>query len=145
PRILEEAKRRVDSYADHEVLYDFSEDKKTQSRGTEAVLNALILASTDAGETQLRAPTQKALQRLWQTQRSDGAWDWLDFGLEPFESADAAYYGATLAALAVGTAPAYATSHATDATVGLDRLRGYLKERRAAPRLLNQVALLVAW
>src|SRR5947199_6764458 len=68
----------------------------------------------------------------------------LDFGLEPFESADAAYYGATLAALAVGTAPAYATSHTPDATVGLDRLRGYLKERRAAQSLLNQVALLLA-
>src|SRR5439155_8492709 len=78
-RILEEAKRRVDSYADHEVLYDFSEDKKTQSRGTEAVLNALILTSADAAPSrpQLSAPTQKALQRLWQTQRSDGAWDWL--------------------------------------------------------------------
>src|SRR5262249_33659048 len=70
-RILEEARRRVDSYADHELLYDFNEDKKVQSRGTEAVLNALILTSLDAGQdrTQLSESTQKALQRLWQTQR----------------------------------------------------------------------------
>src|SRR5437868_3906760 len=87
-RILEEARRRVESYTDHEPLYDFSEDKKVQSRGTEAVLNALILTSADATSTQPRLDksTEKALQRLWQTQRPDGTWDWLNFGLEPFES-----------------------------------------------------------
>ena len=142
-RILEEAKRRVDSYADHEVLYDFSEDKKTQSRGTEAVLNALILASADAGETQLSAPTQKALQRLWQTQRSDGAWDWLDFSLEPFETIDGAYQGATLAALAVGIAQG-----SSKTTPGIekriDKLRGYLKTPYASQRLFNKVWMLLA-
>jgi squalene-hopene/tetraprenyl-beta-curcumene cyclase len=142
-RILEEAKRRVDSYADHEVLYDFSEDKKTQSRGTEAVLNALILASADAGQTQLSAPTQKALQRLWQTQRSDGAWDWLDFGLEPFETIDGAYQGTTLAALAVGVAQG--SSRTTPGIEKrIDKLCGYLKAQYPSQRLFNKVWALLA-
>jgi len=104
-RLLEGVARRVETYDAHQPFYDGSEGKKTESRGTEAVLNALILSSADAerGRREPSEPTRKALRRLWETQRPDGAWEWLDFGLEPFESAGAAYYGATLAALAIGT------------------------------------------
>ena len=80
-----------------------------ESRGTEAVLNALILARALTPQQSRREPSESyatALGVLWETQRSYGAWDWLDFGLEPFESVDAAYYGATLAALAIGSYPA---------------------------------------
>src|SRR5437867_599299 len=85
-RLLEEVARRVDTYDAHELPYDFNDAKKTESRGTEAVLNALILARADAEHNRRDAsePTQKARRRLWETQRSGGAWDWLDFGLEPF-------------------------------------------------------------
>ena len=92
-RLLEGVARRVETYDAHQPFYDGSEGKKTASRGTEAVLNALILSSADAerGRREPSEPTRKALRRLWETQRPDGAWEWLDFGLEPFESADAAY------------------------------------------------------
>ena len=111
-RLLEEVTRRVESYDTHEPLYDFNDKKKIESRGTEAVLNALILAKTDAGHNRrdVSEPMQKALRRLWETQRSDGAWDWLDFGLEPFETVDATYHGATLAALAIGSVPGFSKS-----------------------------------
>src|SRR5262245_55236246 len=111
-RLVEEVTRRVESYDPHQPLYDFNESKKTESRGTEAVLNALILASADAAQSRREpgGPTKIALDRMWKTQRPDGAWDWLDFGLEPFETVDGAYYGVTLAALAVGIAPGYSNS-----------------------------------
>ena len=145
-RLLEGVIRRVETYDTHQLFYDFNEAKKPESRGTEAVINALVLASADAEQNRREPsePTRKALRRLWETQRPDGAWDWLDFGLEPFESADATYYGASLAALAVGTVSAYSTSPATDATAGLDKLRGYLKTRRASQNLFNRVWLLLA-
>ena len=145
-RVLEEATRRVETYGAHQPLYDSNERKKTESRGTEAVLNALILARADAEQNRRDAsePTRKAFRRLWETQRSDGAWDWLDFGLEPFESVDAAYYGATLAALAIGTVPAYSPSRATDATVGIDKLRGYLNEKYPQQSLFNRAWVLLA-
>lgn len=145
-RILEEAMRRVETYGTHQLLYESNDSKKSESRGTEAVLNALILASADAGQDR-REPaetTRKALARLWETQRGDGAWDWLDFGLEPFETGDAVYYGATLAALAVGTAPGASNGHAAAATVGLDRLRGYLEEGYGSQRLFNRTWVLLA-
>ena len=144
-RLFEETGRRVESYGAHQYLYDHSESKKTESRGTEAVLNALILASADAAQSRREssAATQLALKRLWETQRPDGAWDWLDFGLEPFETADAAYYGATLAALAIGsTPPGSSTSRAAQTRAGVARLREYLKNECSAQSLFNQVWLL---
>jgi squalene-hopene/tetraprenyl-beta-curcumene cyclase len=145
-RIIQEATRRVESYGAHQPLYDHNESKKTESRGTEAVLNALILASADAAHNRREpgSPTQQALKRLWETERPDGAWDWLDFGLEPFETVDGAYYGATLAALAVGIAPGSSTNHAAETSAGIERLRGYLKEKYASQSLFNRAWLLLA-
>ena len=145
-RLLEETIRRVESYDAHQPLYDHSDSKKRESRGTEAVLNTLILASADAAQSRREPgiPTQQALKRLWETQRSDGAWDWLDFGLEPFETADGVYFGATLAALAVGSLPSSSVVHSIDTRSGVERLRGYLKERYAAQSLFNRTWLLLA-
>ena len=145
-RQFEEVTRRVETYGAHQLLYDSDESKKSQSRGTEAVLNALILARNDAEQNRrdTSESTRKAFQELWATQRADGAWDWLDFGLEPYESVDAAYHGAALAALAIGTAPAYSTSQAIDKTVGIDKLRGYLKENYSKQSLFNRVWALLA-
>jgi squalene-hopene/tetraprenyl-beta-curcumene cyclase len=77
--------------------------------GTEAVLNALVLANADArrGAGGPSAATRQALGHLWGQQQENGAWLWLEFGLNPWEK-DGAYYGACLAAVAVGTAgPGY--------------------------------------
>src|SRR6266566_694499 len=75
-RLLEGVARRVETYDAHQPFYDGSEGKKTESRGTEAVLNALILSSADAerGRREPSEPTRKALRRLWGTQRPNGAW-----------------------------------------------------------------------
>jgi squalene-hopene/tetraprenyl-beta-curcumene cyclase len=145
-RLLEEATRRVETYGAHQLLYDSDERKKAESRGTEAVLNALVLARADAEHARRVAsePTRRALRRLWETQRSDGAWDWLDFGLEPFESVDAAFFGATLAALATGTSSALSTSQATDEAAGVDKLRGYLRAQYPRQSLFNRVWALLA-
>src|SRR2546426_10047414 len=73
-RLLEGVARRVETYDAHQPFYDGSEGKKTESRGTEAVLNALILSSADAerGRREPSEPTRKALRRLWETQRPHG-------------------------------------------------------------------------
>src|SRR2546427_29030 len=134
-RLLEGVARRVETYDAHQPFYDGSEGKKTESRGTEAVLNALILSSADAerGRREPSEPTRKALRRLWETQRPDGAWEWLDFGLEPFESAGAAYYGATLAALAGGTTAGPSGRPSPGAAAGTRKLRAYPTRRDCGP------------
>jgi squalene-hopene/tetraprenyl-beta-curcumene cyclase len=143
-RLLDETTRRVETYGSHQVLYDFNERRQTESRGTEAVLNALILASADRALNlaQPSEPTQKALTRLWETQRPDGRWDWLEFGLEPWETLEAAYHGATFAAFAAGTARAQPTDSA--AAAGIERLRSYLTSNYPAQHLYNRTWTLLA-
>ena len=51
-KILEQTKRRVANWdrldtEKFQLLYDFDDDKKKQSRGTEAILNALLLSIDD--------------------------------------------------------------------------------------------------
>jgi hypothetical protein len=138
-RLADETARRVESYSTHELLYEINDDKKVESRGTEAVLNLVVLASADAG-TGRREPggaTRKALTRLWETQRADGAWDWLNFKLEPYETVDAVYHGATLAALGVGMVSGAATS------AGAGKLRAYLRDHYAAQSLYNRTFALL--
>jgi len=142
-RLLDETMRRVDTYNTHQVLYDFNERRQIESRGTEAVLNAVILTSADAANNlrEPSAPTKKALARLWETQRADGRWDWLEFGLEPWETTEAAYHGATFAAFAAGTAPGRRDEAAT---AGIDRVRTYLSTNYQAQHLYNRTWALLA-
>jgi squalene-hopene/tetraprenyl-beta-curcumene cyclase len=142
-QLIAETTRRVETYATHQVLYDFNERRQIESRGTEAVLNAVILTSADAAEgvREPSAATRKALARLWETQRADGRWDWLEFGLEPWETIEAAYHGATFAAFAAGTA---AGPRDGVATAGIERLRSYLSINYPAQHLYNRTWALLA-
>ena len=145
-RLLDETTRRVDTYGTHQLLYEMNDAKKSESRGSEAMLNAVILASADAAGRR-REPsdaTRKAVARLWETQRPDGAWDWLNFRLEPYETVDAVYHGATLAALAVGMVPGLSTGSGAATPAGVGRLRAYLRDNFAAQSLYNRTFALLA-
>ncbi len=122
------------------LAYDFDDRKKVESRGTEAVLNALVLALDDRhrGKKAPAKSTRKAIEILWSTQLATGAdrgaWDWLDFGNHPWEpgpSGEGVYFGATLAAIAIGSAPGYPAADDAQARAGLDRLRGYIRSHHA--------------
>jgi squalene-hopene/tetraprenyl-beta-curcumene cyclase len=131
-------------YKDGEIYHD---NKNAQSRGTEAVLNALILATSDAQTGVLSNPTKIAFDNMWALQETageeKGAWAWLQFALEPWEAEDSKYYGATLAAIAVGTAPEnYRLSPEIQNRV--TTLRDYLHREYATQSTMNRVALLWA-
>jgi squalene-hopene/tetraprenyl-beta-curcumene cyclase len=121
--------------------------KTSESRGTEAVLNALILASRDARGGSLGDDTRRAFDNMWALQfragERSGAWAWLNFHYEPWEADGSAYYGAALAALAAGTAP----NHYIAAPALQDRLkllREYLVRGHEMQNLFNRVTLLWA-
>ncbi|MEM7156538.1 MAG: prenyltransferase/squalene oxidase repeat-containing protein [Myxococcota bacterium] len=103
----------------------------TRSLATEAVLNASALALSDrAMGREPTAQTLAALDRMWEVQRGDGAWDWLDFSFQPWEAGNDDW-GAVLGALAVGAAgQQYGARHAAP----IDGLRGYLQGRIADER-----------
>jgi squalene-hopene/tetraprenyl-beta-curcumene cyclase len=121
--------------------------KTRESRGTESVLNALILASHDAQTGRLTTDTMTAFDHMWSLQRtsidSHGPWWWLQFDNEPFEARDSQYYGAALAAVAVGTAPKNYRS-TPRIQKHLQLLREYLIRGFDSQSPINQVALLWA-
>ena len=133
------------------LMYDHEDQKKVESRGTEAVINALILARDDAhrGKTAPSTATRSALQHLWATQTTAGnhagSWDWLNFGLEPWEAGGSRAFGATLAAIAVGSAPAYLDGRLDEeARNGVDMLREYLRRQFPRENLYNRLWILEA-
>ena len=121
--------------------------KTAESRGTEAILNASILARRDASDGALTDDTRLAFANLWALQMRtgdlSGAWAWLSFRLEPWEGVESAYFGAALAAVAVGTAPdGYASG--ADVQDQIKLLRGYLSKQLERQPTFNRLMLLWA-
>jgi hypothetical protein len=155
-QLLAHIRKRVENWKDLDtpqlqLFYDFNERKKKESWGTEAVLNCFILACEDSyqGRTEPSASTKTAFANLWKTQVVDGdqagSWDWLDFHLEPWESKQGRYFGAALAAIALGTAPGYYREGADpELDKKVNQLRVYLGTNLAKQNLYNQVWMLWA-
>ena len=87
-----------------------AEPMASQALGVEAVFAALFLSLADSGGAALDADAQKAFDRLWSLQlrqgTARGAWSWFNLDLDPYEMPPSPFYGAALAALAAGNAPA---------------------------------------
>jgi squalene-hopene/tetraprenyl-beta-curcumene cyclase len=148
-RLTDNVTRRVRMWAVVEPFYPDAKrgvPKTLESRGTESVLNALILASYDAREGTSSADTRLALANMWAQQATSGAdrgaWPWLQFHNAPWEG-DSQFYGTTLAAIAVGTEPGGYRS-ATAIQPGLRLLREYLAREQDSQVLIDRVALLWA-
>jgi squalene-hopene/tetraprenyl-beta-curcumene cyclase len=145
-RLQENVVKRVRLWKEIEPFYAGPE-KSLQSRGTESILNALILASADARNGRLSDDARAAFDHMWALQEKTGdqkgAWPWLDFGNEPFEAHDSRYYGAALAAVAVGRAPDNYRS-TPEIQSNLKLLSDYIRREGERQSLMNQVVSLWA-
>lgn len=122
-------------------MYGKNQDPKTkESHATEAVLNATALVVDDLGATgTLSAPAKAALEGMWKEQRADGTWDWLDFGLEPWETRSD--WGTAMAALVSGSIPEGTSAMQA---AGTAKLVGYLKGRLETMTLHDRITVLWA-
>jgi squalene-hopene/tetraprenyl-beta-curcumene cyclase len=149
-KIVENVSARVRLWQQTEPYYTdvgYGDGKPAQSRGTEAVLNALVLANHDAQQGKLSAITEMAFRNMWVLQQDQGdakgSWAWLQFDMEPWEARDSAYYGAALAAIAVGTAPENYRAR-PEIQPQLNLLREYLNREIAKQSTINRAVLLWA-
>ncbi len=148
-KLLANVTQRVRLWNEAKPFYgeQIGPNKSLQSRGTESVLNALILANFDARNGKMSTDARSAFQNMWSLQQATGdergAWPWLDFGNEPFEAKDSLFYGASLAAVAVGAAPEGYRDN-PDIQSNLRRLRDYLDREYLSQSLINQAVLLWA-
>ena len=148
--LVERVSKRVRLWKDVDPFYPDQKNglpKTSESRGTEAVLNALVLATRDAAQGRSSEEGRAALEHMWALQFRagdlSGAWAWLNFRYEPWESNDAPFFGATLAAIAVGTAPSDGPPGA-DLAARYTALRDYLRKGIANQSLFNRTMLLWA-
>ncbi len=149
-RLLGNVAKRVRLWREIAPFYSDAERgayKTAESRGTESVLNALILVSNEAGKRELSKDARAALDNMWAEQQTggsrEGAWLWLRFANEPWEADDSDFYGACLAAIAAGTAPGNYRAE-PEIQNNLNSLRTYLNRESAAQPAFNRVVLLWA-
>jgi squalene-hopene/tetraprenyl-beta-curcumene cyclase len=148
-KVLDNVAKRVRLWQEVAPFYSDQKNgapKTAESRGTESILNALVLTANDRRSGSLSPDTRQALDNMWAEQlksgEAKGAWAWLQFHNSPWEG-DSQYYGATLAAIAVGSAPG--NYHASPAIQdGLKLLREYLVRERESQVLINRVVLVWA-
>jgi squalene-hopene/tetraprenyl-beta-curcumene cyclase len=133
-RLLDSVTKRVRLWKEVEPFYkdaDRGPYKSVESRGTESVLNALILSSRDAQSGQLSNDARTAFENMWAEQQTTG------------KQNDSDYFGATLAAVAIGIAPG--DYRATpEVQTNLRLLREYLDREFPAQTTINHVLLLWA-
>ena len=148
--MLAYVEKRVNLWDEVEPFYNETRGagKTAESRGTESIFNALILARYDAsGSGHMREITRKAFRSAWalqlQSGEQAGAWTWINFHNGPWESNESQYWGSTVAALAIGMAP---DGYRKDPSIqpGLNLLRGYLRREFAAQPLINKASALWA-
>jgi squalene-hopene/tetraprenyl-beta-curcumene cyclase len=148
--VLAHIEKRVSLWSQVEPYYKDAESgagKSRESRSTEAVLNAVILASNAALQKRLDPTSRAAFNAAWalqlRTGEHTGSWDWQVFHLSPWEGTESQYQGAALMALAVAWAPG---SYMNDPSIqpNLKSLRSYLKREYSNQPLLNRIVLLWA-
>lgn len=148
-KVFDSVTKRVRMWHDVEPFYPDQArglPKTSESRGTESILNALILVSRDAPTGHLSQDARLAFDNMWALQIKaadmNGAWAWLQFHNAPFEG-DSQFYGNSLAAIAIGSAPDQYQSE-PGIQNGIKLLRGWLLKNMDAQTPLDRVVLLWA-
>jgi len=100
---LDGLKTRISAMDSKDIYPAFAKQPiNSQTVGVESIMASLFLA-------QDKAEMKRAFDRMWSLQLSEGkeqgAWAWFSLKLDPWETADSQYYGAAVAAMAIGSAP----------------------------------------
>lgn len=138
-KLVDNVTKRVRGWAEMEPFYKDGKSgptKSIESRGTESILNALILATYKSPEVGVAFDNMWALQ--YKTGDNKGSWPWLDFKNRPWEADNSPYYGAALAAVAIGTAPDNYRSR-PEIHEGVELLKDYLQHNFDAQSPINQL------
>lgn len=107
-------------------------------QGIETIFAALFLTR----ENPAGAAARRAFDQLWALQIRDGslagAWPWYNASLDPWETPSSWFYGAALAALAIGEQPEYRN------TAQIRSLESYFKNSFSMRPMHSRLALLWA-
>lgn len=144
--LLNDIEKRVSDWPELKPYYTDSAHA-LPSHATEAILNALILASYSRSQPSLSPITQRAFDNAWALQETTGenagGWQWQNFHEAPWEATESAYQGAAMMAMAEGMRSNLDGSGPA-AQAHVDHLRGYLQREYAVQPPINQLYVLWA-
>ncbi len=119
--------------------------KPSTQLSVETVQLSLLYAFKDSRSGTLRPETEQVLSKLWARQikegNNKGSWNWYNLNLDPWETQVSPFYAASLAALAVGAAPHYATQPAIQEIAAM---KSFLATHEDSQPLQNRLLLLWA-
>jgi squalene-hopene/tetraprenyl-beta-curcumene cyclase len=148
--MMDSVEKRVTNWSEMVPFYSDAKNgpgKTAEAHSTEAVLNAIILASVDTRQGHLRPITRAAFDNAWALQEDTGdlagGWKWQDFHLGPWEGAESGYQGAALLMIEALNAPNRYTKE-PEVRKHLDQLRDYLRRQYATQPVMNQFYILWA-
>jgi len=143
-RVMENVTKRVRMWSEMKPLYPGQHAE--ESRGSEAILNAFLLMARDARLGQFSGDARMAMDQMLALQDKSGeqagSFVWMNFHYQPWEAEDARFWGATMAAAALGMAPA--EYRLGTAAAQVDLLRVYLAPHAEGQTLFNRASLLWA-
>jgi len=130
----------------HVVAYDAKAGDTKTGTSVDSVLGTTMLALKNEGAA-FSDQLQASFERMWSLQiregKQAGSWKWFNLELDPWEMPESPFYGASLAALAVGAAPAEYRAR-PEVRDRIAALVGYLREQSAGQSLHNRLVLLWA-
>jgi squalene-hopene/tetraprenyl-beta-curcumene cyclase len=123
-----------------DALKGTKEPVASQAVGVEAILAALLVGPE-------KPAARQAWDRMWSMQlhagAAKGSWPWFDFNTDPYETSDSAFFGASLAALAIGATPSEYQAK-PEIKEHVAELIAYLRTATPAQPLHNRLLLLWA-
>ena len=144
--LLKNVEARVSGWSEERPYYT-DQAHAMSSHATEAILNAVILASYSAEDDSLKPIARRATDFAWALQivsgKDAGGWQWQDFHEAPWEAPESAYQGAAMLALAVGRYPDL-NDHDYSNHRHIESLREYLVRQYPEQPILNQLYVLWA-
>jgi squalene-hopene/tetraprenyl-beta-curcumene cyclase len=142
--LLKNVEARVSGWSEERPYYT-DQAHAMSSHATEAILNAVILASYSAEDDSLKPIARRATDFAWALQivsgKDAGGWQWQDFHEAPWEAPESAYQGAAMLALAVARYPDL-NDHDDSTHRHIESLREYLVRQYPEQPILNQLYVL---
>lgn len=130
----------------HVASYDSKAGDTKTGTSVDAVLGTTMLALKNEGAA-FSDELKASFERMWSLQiregKQAGAWKWFNLDLDPWEVTESPYFGASLAALAVGAAPAEYRAR-PEVRERISALITYLQTQDLGQTLHNRLVLLWA-
>ena len=131
---------RLENWTERRPWYP---SKASESDSTELIISAFARSQFEkSGAIAVSSQTMQSIRLMTKFQEEDGSLPWLNYSLQPLESADAKSFGAALAAVTFSTLD---VNQRQEFSVEIENLKKYLRKEWSKPETADVNRLNVVW